>query len=143
MPSSRPLVEVDISQSFFHANAVEYGVPQRRHRLFVLGSRHGVPVPPVPTHAAPDVAEARGLRPFETAGPALKAVSTRERLAAQRALGRGVGALSQWNGPVHGPGLALIVHDGSSGLSLSRKFQNLVSVTNVGLGCPPHSVCAL
>jgi DNA (cytosine-5)-methyltransferase 1 len=33
-------------------NAASYGVPQDRHRLFLLGARIGLPLPqyPVPTH---------------------------------------------------------------------------------------------
>src|SRR4051812_41411009 len=50
---------------------------------------------------------------------------------------------SQWKGPTQGPGEAANVHDGRSGESLRRKFQNLVSVTNVGLGWPAQAVWAL
>jgi DNA (cytosine-5)-methyltransferase 1 len=33
--------------------AADYGVPQRRQRLFILGSRDGVPIFPEPTHSGP------------------------------------------------------------------------------------------
>lgn len=56
---------------FFAANAVEYGVPQRRQRVFLLGSRHEPPSPPLPTHASPEVAEEHSLAPFEVVGAAL------------------------------------------------------------------------
>lgn len=56
---------------FVAANAAEYGVPQRRQRVFLLGSKHRRPEPPTPTHAAPEIAEAEGLEPFEAVGPSL------------------------------------------------------------------------
>lgn len=54
------------------ANAVEFGVPQRRQRVFVLGARDGAPEPPSPTHGDPETAEKEGLAPYVTAGPVLK-----------------------------------------------------------------------
>ncbi len=57
--------------AFFAANAVEHGVPQRRQRVFLLGSRHGVPEPPRPTHGNADAVSRLGLEPFKTAGPVL------------------------------------------------------------------------
>jgi DNA (cytosine-5)-methyltransferase 1 len=33
--------------------AADYGVPQRRQRLFILGSRDGMPLFPAPTHSGP------------------------------------------------------------------------------------------
>ena len=59
-------------------NAAEYGVPQLRHRVFVIGSKHAEPVPPEPTHAKPAVARERGLCPFETVGECLKPYSSRD-----------------------------------------------------------------
>lgn len=56
------------------ANAVEYGVPQRRERLFVLGSRVAEPVPPAPTHsfrAGQNPVSQKGLRPAVNAGDVL------------------------------------------------------------------------
>jgi DNA (cytosine-5)-methyltransferase 1 len=54
-------------------NAVAYGVPQRRERVFVLGSRAGMPEPPKPTHHT--TADERGRtaadqEPTPTAGQA-------------------------------------------------------------------------
>jgi len=59
-------------------NAVEYGVAQRRHRVFLLGSRRRTPQPPEVTHASPQEAEERGLIPFATAGQALQPFSGTE-----------------------------------------------------------------
>lgn len=53
------------------ANAVEYGVPQRRQRVFLLGSKYRQPDVPEPTHTAPELAAEEGRLPFEVAGPAL------------------------------------------------------------------------
>ncbi|HUQ78606.1 MAG TPA: DNA cytosine methyltransferase [Patescibacteria group bacterium] len=54
------------------ANAVEYGVPQRRHRVFVLASKAGMPSIPTPTHG-PWPHGDRSLSPVVTSGTALKA----------------------------------------------------------------------
>lgn len=54
-------------------NAAEYGVPQARHRIVVLGVKHGKPMLPVPTHrdgggkslfALPLVSAGVALEPF-------------------------------------------------------------------------------
>ncbi|HTU18666.1 MAG TPA: DNA cytosine methyltransferase [Gemmataceae bacterium] len=57
------------------ANAVQYGVPQMRQRIVVLGLKHGKPAKPEPTHAEsteqasfsflPPVTAGEALRPFE------------------------------------------------------------------------------
>ncbi len=54
-------------------NAAEFGVPQLRERVFVIGSREGIEFKfPSPTHASPDRLEAQGpLEPFHTAWDAL------------------------------------------------------------------------
>lgn len=79
-PRHRPIIDALLDASsrggyktrLVIANAVEYGVPQRRHRVFLLGSRQQTPHAPEVTHAHPDEAHELGLLPFETAGRALK-----------------------------------------------------------------------
>jgi DNA (cytosine-5)-methyltransferase 1 len=56
---------------FVTANAAEFGVPQRRQRVFLLGSKLRRPKEPKTTHAPAEVAEEKGKGPFEVAGPAL------------------------------------------------------------------------
>ena len=57
--------------SLVRANAVQYGVPQKRQRIFVLGMRGETPTPPDPTHAeSRESSDFFLLRP-NTAGPAL------------------------------------------------------------------------
>jgi DNA (cytosine-5)-methyltransferase 1 len=80
-PRNRPVLEAleeaarkrEYDVRFFAANAAEYGVPQRRQRVFLIGSRDRAPVLPEPTHAAPERAAEEGLLPHETVGPALAA----------------------------------------------------------------------
>lgn len=50
------------------ANAIDFGVAQKRQRVFVLGARSGAPLAPTPTHSAE---EGAGLRPIVTAGEVL------------------------------------------------------------------------
>jgi DNA (cytosine-5)-methyltransferase 1 len=54
------------------ANAVEFGVPQRRVRVFVLGLRGEPPLPPAPTHSEGNGTHS-GTFPAVTAGEALVA----------------------------------------------------------------------
>jgi DNA (cytosine-5)-methyltransferase 1 len=56
---------------FVTANAAEHGVPQRRQRVFLLGSKHRRPDAPKTTHAPAELAGEQGKEPFEVAGPAL------------------------------------------------------------------------
>lgn len=46
-------------------NAADYGVPQRRRRAIVIGSREGAPSWPAPTHSSPD-APVIGTEPWRT-----------------------------------------------------------------------------
>lgn len=59
------------------ANAVEYGVAQRRERVFILGARAGLPERPAPSHAI-DHRSSDGLLPAVTAKQAIRAFAGRE-----------------------------------------------------------------
>jgi DNA (cytosine-5)-methyltransferase 1 len=82
-PRHRPILEALIADAqaagyrttLVLANAAEYGVPQRRQRVFVLGAKAGHPSEPRITHGDPSTAEKQGLEPFATAGPALEPFS--------------------------------------------------------------------
>lgn len=73
----------DILDSFRHMgytvsyavlNAADYGVPQIRRRLFLLGSRDGIPLRfPEPTHAPPPPPP--GLKPYVTIREAFSALT--------------------------------------------------------------------
>ncbi len=77
-PRSRTILEalVEAAQSakyevlLLKVNAVEYGVPQRRHRIVLLGLRRGRPTPPAPTHSESPEKNLYTL-PSVTAGQAL------------------------------------------------------------------------
>jgi len=50
-------------------DARDYGIPQRRQRVFILGTREDVATdgfewPPAPTHCAPESSNATGLKPW-------------------------------------------------------------------------------
>ncbi len=59
------------SVALIRANAAEYGVPQLRHRVFILGHRRGQPAAPVPSHSVGGH-DLEGRRPAVTAGEALR-----------------------------------------------------------------------
>jgi len=59
------------------ANAAEYGVPQMRQRVFLLGSRAGTPIAPKATHYLGDDDQA-GRLPAMTTGEALAAFAAEE-----------------------------------------------------------------
>jgi DNA (cytosine-5)-methyltransferase 1 len=64
--------------------AADYGVPQRRQRVFVAGSRNSHPKFPEPTHSGPHETRKdydRSLSPHITAGEAIGDLSTRNDLA--------------------------------------------------------------
>jgi len=79
-PRNRPMLDGLVSELSAHghkvavltARAVAYGVPQRRERVFVLGSRAGAPEHPRPTHstAAEPLGPQANLQPMPTAGQA-------------------------------------------------------------------------
>lgn len=59
-------------------NAADYGVPQRRERVFIVGALSGEAAPrhfpPRPTHANPMVAPVAGLKPWVSVGAALESL---------------------------------------------------------------------
>ena len=64
--------DVHYSASYAVLNAVDYGVPQSRRRLFIIGSRDGRSFRfPLPTHASPDELVHHGIEPYRTAWDAL------------------------------------------------------------------------
>lgn len=56
----------------FRANAVDFGVPQKRKRIFIIGSRKNIEGVPLPTHASKEKAEKLRLRPYVTVGESIK-----------------------------------------------------------------------
>jgi DNA (cytosine-5)-methyltransferase 1 len=78
-PRNRPVLEAleaaahrrGYKTRFVAANAADYGVPQRRQRVFLLGSKERQPDAPEATHAAAEIAEDQGKAPHANAGPAL------------------------------------------------------------------------
>jgi DNA (cytosine-5)-methyltransferase 1 len=58
-PRNRPMLHALVDQAtargyrttLVRANAVDYGVPQRRERVFILAAKSQSPTPPAPTHA--------------------------------------------------------------------------------------------
>jgi DNA (cytosine-5)-methyltransferase 1 len=56
-------------------NARDYGVPQRRKRVFIVGIRKDIGAHfhfPNPTHAKPEIAAKKGLLPFTSHGEAIR-----------------------------------------------------------------------
>jgi DNA (cytosine-5)-methyltransferase 1 len=78
-PRNRPVLEAleaaaqrrGYRTRFVAANAADYGVPQRRQRVFLLGSKQRRPDAPEATHALGEIAEDEGKIPHVAAGPAL------------------------------------------------------------------------
>ncbi len=51
------------------ANAIEYGVPQKRRRIFIMGSKNDFKrLYPKKTHGNPEEVKTNGLKPYESVG---------------------------------------------------------------------------
>ena len=85
-PRHRPVLEALLSAAnragfattVIKACAADFGVPQLRHRVFVLGSRWAQPLEPRPTHAPARKAAQLGLEPYTTCGPVLAPFSGKQ-----------------------------------------------------------------
>ena len=91
------------------ANAIDYGVAQRRKRLFILGTKEEFKrTEPVKTHADPEICEMIGLKPYVNAGDVIKGYEGSEYFEPEEVMEGGD---------------AVIVQDGKSGDNFSRKLQ--------------------
>jgi DNA (cytosine-5)-methyltransferase 1 len=78
-PRNRPIYESFLNSARntgyqiteVEANAAEYGVPQSRHRVFILGSRKRAPICPEPTHFLDDRQATLFRKAAMTSGEAL------------------------------------------------------------------------
>ena len=79
-PTNRVIVDTFISiikeagykYKIIRANALEYGVPQKRKRLFIIGTKGEFKhEEPIKTHDAPEKCSQSGLKPYVTAGDAI------------------------------------------------------------------------
>lgn len=67
------IAQAGYDSKIIRANALEYGVPQRRKRLFIIGTKGTFQgEEPIRTHCAPDQCETTGLKPYVTAGEAIE-----------------------------------------------------------------------
>lgn len=67
------IVEAGYHYTIVRANALEYGVPQKRKRLFIIGTKgHFKTAAPKKTHCALAECKKTGLKPYVTVGEAMK-----------------------------------------------------------------------
>jgi len=70
--------EAGYKVKYCQLNAADYGVPQKRERVFILGTRKDVTVsiefPPPPTHAEPGSKRLDGLKPWVSIGEVLQGI---------------------------------------------------------------------
>jgi DNA (cytosine-5)-methyltransferase 1 len=80
-PTNRTILEqfVDFSERLGYktkvikANALDYGVPQKRKRLFIIGTKGEYKtIEPIKSHFPPLIAERENLQPYKTAGQAIR-----------------------------------------------------------------------
>jgi DNA (cytosine-5)-methyltransferase 1 len=84
-PRNRPMLDAFVAATHragfrttqVRATAIEFGVPQRRERVFVLGAKRGDPIAPKPTHTL-DTERFPDRHPVATAGPALAPFRSRK-----------------------------------------------------------------
>ncbi|WP_010651626.1 DNA cytosine methyltransferase [Oceanobacillus massiliensis] len=61
------------------ANALDYGVPQKRKRIFIIGTKGNFKTEePLKTHGALDVCETKGLKPYVNVGEVIQGFDTDE-----------------------------------------------------------------
>ena len=66
------ITQLGYSHTVVRANALDYGVPQKRKRVFILGTKGAfINDSPVKTHCAKEFVNITGLKPFVTAGDAI------------------------------------------------------------------------
>ncbi len=80
-PTNRSIIDkfIEIIQEagykykIIRANALDYGVPQKRKRLFILGTKGKFKRnEPIKTHGDPNTCEKTGLKPYAAVGPFLE-----------------------------------------------------------------------
>lgn len=65
----RTMRKLKYNYKLVHANALDYGVPQRRKRIFIIGSMSSiVRGEPLRTHAPPEFCNGNGMLPYEGVG---------------------------------------------------------------------------
>lgn len=74
----RSVKKMGYNYVILRVNAADYGVPQKRKRIFILGSKKKITGRPEPTHAAKDLAAKLGLRPHVGVGTAIAQYAGRE-----------------------------------------------------------------
>ncbi|MGD9711111.1 MAG: DNA cytosine methyltransferase [Thermomicrobiales bacterium] len=71
----REMRELGYEVRYALLNAADFGVPQRRHRVFIVGKLEGSSAtwsfPPHPTHSRPELSQLLGLKPWVSVGEAL------------------------------------------------------------------------
>ncbi len=64
--------EAGYNYRIVHASALDYGVPQKRKRIFIIGTKGAFKSEePLKTHCDPSKCQATGLKPYVTAGEAI------------------------------------------------------------------------
>jgi DNA (cytosine-5)-methyltransferase 1 len=104
--SGLDLIREELGKLGYHVifgllNAANFGVPQKRWRVFFLGSRDGEDIQlPLATHCSPDLCEETGLPPWKTLRSALADVKSRnwcEFTKERRGLLEQLSAGQNWN----------------------------------------------